>query len=95
MGFDFTQGAGATDVGVVANSDTQGMVFDLSGVEENKGFEVIPKGTYDAVVDELDFGDSKAGNPMVTIKYSITTPEYENRVIYDYWVLSGNGAEFG
>lgn len=92
-GFDFT--AGNTNTGVTANSDADGMVFDLSGVEENKTFEVIPKGTYDAVVDELDFGESKAGNPMVTVKYALTSAEYENRVIFDYWVLAGNGSDFG
>lgn len=88
--FDLTGGSG-----VQANNDNGGMVFDLSGVEENKSFEVIPKGTYSAVVDELDFGDSKSGNPMVTVKYALTAPEYENRVIFDYWVLNGKGSEFG
>ena len=81
--------------GVQANTDNGSMVFDLSGVKENVGFEVIPKGTYEAVVDELDFGESKSGNPMITVKYSLTTPEYENRAIFDYWVLSGKGADFG
>ncbi|MEG1636119.1 MAG: DUF669 domain-containing protein [Cellulosilyticaceae bacterium] len=97
MGFDFTAGAGASTetAGVVANSDAEGMVFDLTGVEEDKKFEIIPKGTYDAVVDELDFGESKSGNPMITVKYSLTSPEYENRVIFDYWVLKGKGDEFG
>jgi hypothetical protein len=89
-GFDLTGGAG-----VSASADDGGLVLDLSGVEEEKSFEVIPKGTYDAVVDELDFGESKAGNPMMTVKYSLTSPEYENRVIFDYWVLQGNGSEFG
>lgn len=81
--------------GVQANTDNGSMVFDLSGVKENVGFEVIPKGTYEAVVDELDFGESKSGNPMITVKYALTTPEYENRTIFDYWVLSGKGADFG
>jgi hypothetical protein len=88
--FDLSGGAG-----VSSQADEGGMVFDLSGVEENKGFEIIPKGTYDAIVDELDFGESKAGNPMVTVKYSLTGPEYENRVLFDYWVLEGDGKDFG
>lgn len=96
-GFDFMGGsnAGGSNVGVGAAPDAGGMTFDLTGVEENKAFEIIPKGTYEAVIDELDFGESKSGNPMVTVKYSITTPEYEKRVVWDYWVLNGNGAEFG
>lgn len=93
-GYDLSGGA-AVDNGVQASNDSGSMVFDLSGVEENKSFEVIPKGTYEAVVDELEFGESKAGNPMITVKYMLTTPEYENRVIFDYWVLSGKGGEFG
>jgi len=95
-GFDLMGTPAVKDqVGVGAASDAGGMTFDLTGVEENKAFEIIPKGTYDAVVDELDFGDSKAGNPMVTVKYAITSPEFEKRVIFDYWVLRGNGSEFG
>ena len=91
-------GAGAANpdsVGVGAAQDDGGMIFDLTSVEENKVFEVIPKGTYEAVVDELDFGPSKAGNPMITIKYSIVSPEFEKRVVFDYWVLRGKGEEFG
>lgn len=87
--------SGDATSGVQANTDNGTMVFDLSGVEEKKGFEVIPKGTYEAIVDELEYGESKAGNPMVTVKYSLTTPEYENRIIFDYWVLAGKGADFG
>lgn len=95
-GFDFGTGtqAGAT-AGVTATTDSKGMVFDLSGVEEKSSFEVIPKGIYDAIVDELSFGDSKAGNPMITLKFTITSPEFENRIIFDYYVLAGSGAEFG
>lgn len=93
-GADFNLGGNA---GVTATADNGGFVFDLTGVEENAGgFEVLPKGKYDAVVDELEFGESKAGNPMITVKYAITTPEYENRIIFDYWVLGGGkAAEFG
>ena len=89
-GFDFTNGAG-----VGSAPDAGGLTFDLSGVEENKTFEIIPKGTYEAIVDELDFTESASGNPMFAVKYSITAPEYEKRVVYDYWVLAGKGAEFG
>ena len=93
-GFDLSGGA-AANTGVTASNDNGGMVFDLTSVEENKSFEVIPKGTYTAIVDELEFGESKAQNPMITVKYALTDAEYEKRVIFDYWVLSGKGSEFG
>lgn len=76
-------------------TDTGGLVFDLSDVKEDTGFELLPKGNYPAVVDELEFGDSSSGNPMISVKYKVTEGEFEGRVLFDYWVLRGNGADFG
>ena len=82
--------------GVGASADANGMVFNLANVEEKEmTFEVIPKGTYNAIVDALDFGDSKKGNPIITVCYSIVDAEYENRKVFDYMVLKGDGSEFG
>lgn len=81
--------------GVTAGEDTGGLVFNLNEVEEDKGFEILPKGTYSAIVDELDFGDSSKGSPMLSVKYKVTEGEFEGRVLFDYWVLAGKGAEFG
>lgn len=90
-------GLGNTEenAGVTAGTDNGGLVFDLNDVEEDKGFEVIPKGTYPAIVDELEFGDSSTGNPMISTKFKITEGEFEGRVVFDYWVLGGKGAPFG
>jgi hypothetical protein len=81
--------------GVGAEQDVAGLVFNLDTVEESKGFELLPKGTYSAIVDSFEFGESKSGNPMITVVYSITDPEYENRKLYDYMVLAGDGKDFG
>jgi hypothetical protein len=81
--------------GVNTGVDNGGLVFNLNDVEEDKGFEIIPKGTYPAVVDELDFGESSNGNPMITVKYKLVEGEFEGRVLFDYWVLQGKGADFG
>jgi hypothetical protein len=32
---------------------------------------------------------------MIAVIYSLTDPEFENRKIFDYWVLKGDGSEFG
>ncbi len=82
-------------VGVGAGQDVGGMTFNLTDVEEDKKFELIPKGTYSAVVDSFEFGESKSGNPMITVVYSLTDPEFENRKLYDYMVLAGDGKDFG
>ena len=78
-----------------AGQAQDGMVFNLEGVEEQTAFEVIPKGTYAAVVDSFEFGESKSGNSMITVIYELTDPEYAGRKIYDWMVLGGNGAKFG
>jgi len=81
---------------VGASQDEGGMVFNLNNVEEKEmSFELLPKGTYNAVVDTFNFGDSKKGNPMITVCYTITDAEYENRKLFDWMVLKGDGAEFG
>lgn len=92
---DFLGLGDSQDGAINAGSDAGGLVFDLTDVKENQGFEVMPKGNYPAVVDELEFGDSSTGNPMFTAKFKITEGEFEGRVVYDYWVLGGKGADFG
>lgn len=84
-------GDGAVDSG----TDQGGLVFNLDDVKEDTGFELIPKGDYPAIVDELELTESAAGNPMFSVKFKIVEGEFEGRVVFDYWVLGGNGAEFG
>jgi hypothetical protein len=90
---DFLNLNGGGDVSTGA--DQGGLVFNLDNVEESKGFEVLPKGDYPVVVDELEFGESSTGNAMFTAVFAVTAGEFEKRKLYDYWVLTGNGAEFG
>jgi len=81
--------------GVAAGEAADGMVFNLDNVSESTTFELIPKGTYDAVVEDFTFGESSKGNAMITVIYSLLDPEYENRKLYDYMVLTGDGKDFG
>lgn len=81
--------------GVGVGQDQGSLVFNLEEVEEDKGFELIPKGTYPAIVEELELQESSSGNPMFAVQFKITEGEYENRLLFDYWVLAGKGAEFG
>lgn len=61
-----------------------GIVVDLQSVEEMK-FELIPKGIYNAEIDEVQFGNSKSsGAPMFTINYRITDGAYENRKLFQH-----------
>lgn len=95
MAEDFLGLGGSNEGNVGAGTDQGGLVFNLDGVEEDKGFELLPKGNYAAVVDELELTESSTGNPMFAAKFKVTEGEFEGRVLFDYWVLGGKGAEFG
>lgn len=83
------------NLGVNSEDDVNGMVFNLDGVEEKTSFELLPKGTYNAVIDSFEFGNSAKGNPMITAIYEVTDAEFANRKLYDWMVLKGDGSEFG
>jgi hypothetical protein len=85
---------GGSPVGVGASADTEGMIFNLNDVDE-PSFEVLPKGTYPAIVDEFEYTTSQSsGNPMIRVVYQITEGEFAERKLYDYLVLAGDGAKF-
>ena len=92
----FNLGPAATEAGVTASADTEGMVFNLNEVEEqSSSFEVLPKGTYNAIVEEFEFTTSQSsGSPMIKCVYSIIDGEYTDRKIFDYYVLTGEGAKY-
>lgn len=93
----FNLGTGvANEAGVTASTDTEGMVFNLNNVEEQaSSFEVLPKGTYNAIVEEFEFTTSQSsGSPMIKCVYSIIDGEYADRKIFDYYVLTGEGAKY-
>ena len=92
----FDLGPAANEVGVTASADTEGMVFNLNEVDEQaSSFEVLPKGTYNAIVEEFEFTTSQSsGSPMIKCVYSIIDGEYTDRKIFDYYVLTGEGAKY-
>lgn len=83
------------NTGVQAAADTEGMIFNLNEVEESSSFEVLPKGTYNAIVEEFEFTTSQSsGSPMIKCVYSLIDGEYAERKIFDYYVLTGEGAKY-
>lgn len=82
-------------VGIGAEESMDGMVFNLNDVEESKAFEVLPRGTYNAVVEEFEFTTSQSsGSPMIKAVFSITDGEFAERKVFDYYVLTGEGAKY-
>ncbi len=86
---------GGNASGVQAEENAEGMVFNLNDVEESKSFEVLPRGTYNAVIDEFEYTTSQSsGSPMIKAVYSVTDGEFAERKVYDYYVLTGEGAKY-
>lgn len=73
-----------------ADADDDNLVLNLNDVDENKsGFEALPAGIYDAIIENTEYGISKnGGNPMITWQFRITTPEYINRMQFTHTVLN-------
>jgi len=60
-------------------------VVDFSGVPDQADLPVVPRGIYDATIDELTFGHSQSsGNPMWTFIFELSESagEYAGRKMY-------------
>lgn len=71
-------------------SDDDDMVIDMSEVSDDTGgFAVIPRGTYDAIVDDCTFGVSqRSGNKMLTWVLEITDADHAGRKLFYHSVLT-------
>ena len=81
----------AVDAGEVEEGqDGDNMTIDLADVDETKtGFDAMPKGEYECIVDDCEFGPSKnTGAPMITWKFKVVSDEYQNRVLFYHNVLN-------
>lgn len=91
---EFNLGPADATASVNAAPDSSGMVFDLNNTEE-VSFEVVPKGTYPAIVEELEYTTSQSsGNPMLKIVFALVGGEFDERKIFEYLVLAGEGAKY-
>ena len=66
------------------------LVLNLSDVDEKAGgFSLLDRGMYEAVIDDVTFGDSSKGSPMLTWKFKITagTPDDKAHSLFWYTVL--------
>lgn len=87
MGFDLNE---------KETNSTEGFVLDLTGAEA-PAMEVLPKGTYEAVIDEFELTESQKGDRMIKVVYEIVDNDesISGRKLFDYIMLEGKGAAFG
>jgi hypothetical protein len=78
----------AEDYSKAVFEDGGSLVIDLGGIQALT-FEALPKGIYDAVLDEFTYGPSKSSNkPMFTAVWKVEGGDYDGRKLYQYYSFS-------
>lgn len=78
--------------------DLEALQEDVKDVEVNGGgdFEPLPDGQYEVAVEKMELGESKKGDPMLTIWFIILDGEYEKqRLFYNKVMQPQNDNAFG
>ena len=57
-------------------------------IQEIQNRDLLPKGTYAFIVKEIKEGQSKKGDPMLTVRLSVIDNENRARNIFDYLVCT-------
>lgn len=65
-------------------ADLEGLKNDILDAEENGGgnFKEVPYGNYEVAITKLELGESKKGDPMVTVWFKILDGEFKNSLIF-------------
>lgn len=74
--------------GAQFENSEDGLVVNLSEVEELK-FELLPKGIYDIVIEDVQYQKSKSsGKPMWNLKLNVVGGEFNGRKIFEIFSFS-------
>ena len=64
------------------------LLLNLEDVDENPQFEVMPKGKYSVIVEEISYGTSSTGNPLMTSKLKVfESGEFDGRLLWNHMAL--------
>lgn len=76
-----------------AGFDATAEVFDLGGVDENQQYELLDPSTYDAIVENCEYGRSqRSGAPMLTWQFKVINPkDGAERILYYHTVITEKG----
>lgn len=72
------------------DDDDFSAVMDISEAEEPV-FEVMPPGTYDALIEDIEAGRSSKGNKMLTWRVTVQDQKGKDRTLYFYTMLTPDG----
>ncbi len=62
------------------------MSLDLTNVSSQKP-QALPDGKYVANITDVNMADTKAGNPMVKLTFTVSDGPMKNRKVFDQYVL--------
>lgn len=69
--------------------DLEGLKKDMVEVEKNGGdYKNVPHGKYEVTVNKMELGESKKGDPMVSIWFKILEGEFKGSIIFYNQVIT-------
>lgn len=70
--------------------DLEGLKNDIAEAEANGGgnFREVPHGTYEVKITKLELGESKKGDPMVSVWFKVLDGEYKGSLIFMNQVIT-------
>ena len=69
--------------------DLEGLKIDMVEVEKNGGdYKNVPQGEYEVTVNKMELGESKKGDPMVSIWFKILEGEFKGSIIFYNQVIT-------
>lgn len=72
----------------------ENLVLNLENVSDSlPGFEPLPVGWYDTIIENSIYTKSFADNPMIKFDFLVTTPEYKNKHLYLNCTLQVKGID--
>ena len=78
--------------GGVGENEDGGLVVDLGGVDDDGGFEAIPRAIYNCTILNLTFEHSqRSGNPMWTWELEVADGEYAGRHLFTHTTFNEGG----
>ena len=66
---------------------------DMTGVEENTDFPLLPQGLYSCRVSNVEDGYSQAGDPMIKVTLEVISGEYVGRLAFDRILFPKKGSK--
>jgi hypothetical protein len=81
---------GTSDASALDQGD-DGFAVDFTNVGDQSGFEAVPRGVYNAVVDDCTYSLSQASNnPMWTWKFEIEDGDHKGRKLFFHSVFAAS-----